>query len=908
MSINFSEKYILVLIPIIIFIVIFISRKDLSSMYEKLLACLRIVIFSLLVFALASPYVSMSTDKISTIFLYDISDSNKRNMEKADEFINSALSSKKDNSEVGLIAFGEKAFVDTAPVKDFELKDLSTYENGEFTNIASSIEASNQLVKKGEGKRLVILSDGNENIGDSESVAEMVKANNTVIDVFYTGSMLEKEVEFTNLLVPKTINKNAKYDIEASLTSLIDTTGNLRIYKNNNIIVDKEIEIKKGENNYLFSDVSTEGGYVLYSAEITSKDDTMFENNTYYAYTNVVDSPRVLVIEKNGSGSEIEKILLNSEVIVDKKEASTVSSNLDFINSYDCVILCNVEYEELPKGFEDTIKNYVTNLGGGFINTGGENAFAPGGYLGTAFEEILPVDFDLKTKSEDPSLGMIMVIDRSGSMATANYGVSVMEIAKEAAIRGVETMSDKDMLGVIAFDSEFEWVVPYGKIDGKKDEIITKIGEIQPNGGTSILPGFAEAYTTLLSSPAKYNHIILLTDGQAERTGYDNIISGMKKNGITLTTIAVGSGSDTALMESLAKKADGRFYFTNEFTNLPRIFAKETRLANKEYINNETFYPEAAEYSKITENIESIAPIDGYVSTTIKSRADMVLKSPDDEPVLATMNVGIGRTAAFTSDLSGNWTSRFLSSESGQEIIRNTVSYVMRKDTENVEISAKRVGADTEIYVKMPYDSTVKKVTGKVFNSNNESFEVSLSQIKPGEYKGVIPMLEEGSYIARANIESEGDIKTALSGFTVPYSEEYRINNFEKGKQKLEKLAEITGGQVLTKPEDVFLGRKIVSVYNKNLKNVFIVLALILFVFEIFIRRFDFLRRRLEIINAGINDKKENREKKKTEKMKEMLKEEKQEIKEEKEIKKEEVQKESSSSSIDKLVQRKRKR
>ena len=37
-----------------------------------------------------------------------------------------------------------------------------------------------------------------------------------------------------------------------------------------------------------------------------------------------------------------------------------------------------------------------------------------GGYADTPLEEILPVDMEIKTQSENPDLAMIMVIDKSG--------------------------------------------------------------------------------------------------------------------------------------------------------------------------------------------------------------------------------------------------------------------------------------------------------------------------------------------------------------------------------------------------------------------------------------------------------------------------------------------------------------
>ena len=47
---------------------------------------------------------------------------------------------------------------------------------------------------------------------------------------------------------------------------------------------------------------------------------------------------------------------------------------------------------------------------------GGEQSFGLGGYYKSTLEEILPVRSDFEKEKEKPSLGMVIVIDRSGSM------------------------------------------------------------------------------------------------------------------------------------------------------------------------------------------------------------------------------------------------------------------------------------------------------------------------------------------------------------------------------------------------------------------------------------------------------------------------------------------------------------
>ena len=80
-------------------------------------------------------------------------------------------------------------------------------------------------------------------------------------------------------------------------------------------------------------------------------------------------------------------------------------------------------------------RTYVQDLGGGLIMLGGDQSFGLGGYYKTVLEEILPVRSDFEKEKEKPSLAMVLVIDKSGSM-----GGEKIEMAKEAAKSAVELL------------------------------------------------------------------------------------------------------------------------------------------------------------------------------------------------------------------------------------------------------------------------------------------------------------------------------------------------------------------------------------------------------------------------------------------------------------------------------------
>src|SRR5690606_33416216 len=101
----------------------------------------------------------------------------------------------------------------------------------------------------------------------------------------------------------------------------------------------------------------------------------------------------------------------------------------------------------------------------------------------------------------------------------------------------------------------------------------------QEGGGTEIFGAVDEGLRRMLEVDAARRHIILLTDGQsATNLSYDTLTREMNESQITMSTVAIGDGADQTLLQTLAEKAGGRYYFTNDESTLPTIFSQEAVL------------------------------------------------------------------------------------------------------------------------------------------------------------------------------------------------------------------------------------------------------------------------------------------------------------------------------------------
>ncbi len=866
MNIEMINPFWLFIFPIMVGAFYWIAKNKIHSTFRRrFFIFIRSIVSLFLILALCGVTIQKTSERVTTLFAVDLSDSTKQAQESVKTFLKQAESTRTEKDDIGLLCFGADAVLEQSPINQVAFpQTFLSYVQKNATNISNVLNLGASILPENTRKRIVLLSDGVETAGDALAQSKLLQAQNITVDVFPLSAKEQPEIQLSALQISNLINKNTEYDITLQISSNIDTNATIKLFKGNTLIANEQVAVSKGESNIVFSDKTENGGSIIYRAELTAEQDTLSQNNKAYAYCYITDVAQILLIEQNQSGSVWEDFLQNSQASVTKISIENAPVTVEQLNHYDSILLSDLSVDVMPNGFLDALESYVKTTGGGLLVTGGENSFALGGYYKTKLEEILPVEMELKTEGENNSLGMIMVIDRSGSMDGGQYGASKIEMAKEACMRSLNSFMPGDCLGVIAFDDIAEWAVPFQTVQDNIDEIRMGIGSIQPGGGTSILPGLYEAYEALKVADTKQKHIILLTDGEAEKVGYDSILSEMKQNGITLSTVAVGTGSDTSLLQRLAEQGSGRYYFTNEFGDLPEIFAKETLLAGKEYLNNRSFYPKQKNASSIMADINMIPSLEGYVGTTAKPRADVVLESDKQEPILATWQYGLGRTGVWTSDVFGKWSQNWLETQQGRQILQNSISWVMKKQNEKeVNATAEIEGEKSLLTINMAYDETIAEIKGSVVSSTNKTYDVILNRISPNVYTGSIDTTEEGGYILNLQItNTEGETDNVNTGFSIAYPKEYDRRNWGKGDTLLNRIAEVTQGRILTDGTNIFTEKPQAVTDTQNLTNFFLLFALLAFLFDVFFRRFSIVTQRLENILTGWN-KNEHKENKK---------------------------------------------
>jgi Mg-chelatase subunit ChlD len=855
MAINFARPYLLIILPILLF-ALFYTAKRLNRIYKlkkNIILTIRIIIFTLLILALAGFSLKWAAKDTTTVFVVDASDSMLTSRAEAEKFVAEALDKKSPKDSAAVLVFGDNAQVESFISKAPAFNKIETKINGTYTNIENALTAAISMFTENSKKRVVLITDSEENEGKASKTAPSLIEQGIDFKVYNLEKTVGNEVAVDSVSVPQRLNMGEDFNVVVNITSTVNTDAKLTLFSGKEKVAEENVQLSKGGNSFVFKDRASIGGFKNYKVIVEAGLDGEVKNNEASAFTNVKDKPRVMVIEDaKGEADALINILKASGIEYSKVSAASVPRTLQELTTYKTIISCNVSAENLNEGFLNALEPYVKDFGGGFVATGGDNSFALGGYFKTNLEKVLPVNIEMKGKKEIPDMSMMLIIDKSGSMTGGQGGITKLDIAKEAAARTLDSLRARDEIGVLTFDDTNYWVIKPKKAEDK-DSLRDDIGTIRSGGGTSILPALDEGYNTLKKSNAKIKHIILLTDGQAEQSGYDELIKKIKEDNITVSTVAVGGDADRGLLENIAKGADGRFYFTDDIANIPRIFAKETFMAAKAYLNNREFTPVISSshpiISAVAEN--GLPSLLGYLGASPKDAAKVILRSDEDDPILTVWQYGLGKTAAWNSDVSGKWSRNYIGWENNARLWQNIINFTVESyETETASIEAVMEGSKGIISFADKDTTNETPTTATIVTPSLESIEVKLYPTAPGKYGGSFDVKEPGVYMIKGMQNKDGEITNAVTnGLAVQYSPEYKIAS---EASTLDMLVKEAGGTYIKTVEEVYKGNPKEVSGRTDLANAFLIIALILFVLDIALRRLNFSFDKLSVGAAAI--------------------------------------------------------
>jgi Mg-chelatase subunit ChlD len=736
------------------------------------------------------------------------------------------------NNKVAFVRFG----AEPGPVVND--RTATVVANKQGTNIAAALEVARASIPPSHVPRLVLLSDGNQTAGDGLRTA--LRGGVPVYTV-PLSARTEPEVQVSGVNVPAQVRDGEPFYVEVVIDSNHDDEGEVEVFRGAHRVVAERVKVKPGANTFRFRQQVSGERMAEYTARIKGFKDKFLDNNSAKGLVFSSGKPRVLVVDSDAKQAKHLAFALEQEGIkVDVRPSQGIPDTISDLQNYELLVLSNVPATAMSTRQMNNIRTYVQDLGGGLVMIGGDQAFGLGGYYKTTVEEILPVRSDFEKEKEKPSLAMVLVIDKSGSMG----GVK-MEMAKDAAKAAVELLGPKDKVGVIAFDGDLFWISEMQSA-ANKGQIIDKISGIEAGGGTVMGPPMEAAYEALQNTPAKLKHVIVLTDGVSEPADFEGIAQNMAQAKQTCTTVAVGDDCDFKLLQEIARIGNGRYYHAEDPSNVPQIFAKETVTASKSAINEQPFNPIVARPSQVIADIKfDDSPfLLGYVTTRPKPTSELILTTEKGDPLLAWWRYGLGMTVAFTSDAKSRWAAEWLSWPGYSKFWAQVVRHAMRKsDAKGVFVQVDQKDG----VAKVTLDAV--KTDGKYLNEAAAELTVieprggekkmAMTQTAPGRYVGEFPIDKTGTYHLSLTQQTKGQQPLQQSrGLVVNYDDELRIRPTDEAW--LESVARASGGTFRPEPESVFAADERSASRPVPLWPYLLMVAAVIFLADVALRRIDF--------------------------------------------------------------------
>jgi uncharacterized membrane protein len=773
----------------------------------------RMALVGLFAMLLAEPRSVKSSTDMAVMYLLDISDSTgDRQVNQALRFIAETASLKPRQDLAGLVIFGKNAAVEFPARKPLVFEGsaitLNSLVDRDATNIEQGLSLAAAMLPEDKLGRIVLISDGIETEGDLAPVIEDLKARGIAIDVLPVEYDIRNEVWLERLELPQFVKQGETYEASVLLSALSAGKGTIRLLENGDLIAEKEIDFELGKNRYSFPIYLRTAGYYEYSAEVVVPPgrDTLSQNNRVLNSLFLEGQGKVLVVHDPAGDprdrQEIVRALQDGQRIVQIQSAYELSRDPLGLLEFDCILFCNVPADALDVPQMSAVHDAVFTSGVGFIMVGGNNSFGPGGYHRTLIEDALPVTMDIDQKKVLPKGALVLVLHTCEFPEGNTW-------AKRITREAIKVLGAQDEVAAIDYEVGENWIFRLTPA-GQYDKLSKLIEQAQPGDMPSFDRTMQMALAELSKSDAATKHVIIISDGDPQPPP-PAVIQKFVDNQISVSTVAIfpHGGMEIGLLREVAKATGGRYYYPADSNELPRIFIKEAKTLKRTMIQRKTVFPELLMPSGVLKGIDGIPAIDGYVLTSPRREKEQLIlqvpgesntdtEGPEYDPLLAIWQYGLGKTAAFTADLSSNWSSKWTAWDRFDAFVQQLVTEVSRsREKSSLRLWTYLNGSEGIIGVEdFAETESFRELRAMISGPQGRRQEVSLRQIGPRRYQASVPLWGKGRYHVVAEPVGQATANDrAFGGFIIPYSPEYL--RFRSNPLVLDEVMNKTGGKTL---------------------------------------------------------------------------------------------------------------
>jgi uncharacterized membrane protein len=838
LPIRFDEPFWLVLLLLILPALV-LSRRSIGGLSARkawVTFSIRAVVIFLLSIALAHPVWEKRGEGLTVSVLIDQSQSIPLPMKSyAVAFLEQAAEAKeRDEDRVAVISIAKDANITAMPDRYSRVSAEGDPGDLSATNLAAGVRLALAIMPDDTANRIILASDGNETVDSVLEAAEIARANNIPIDVLPLEFEHTDEVIFERIITRARARRGQTVDVKLVLRSTAEVSGTIRLSMNGEPLdlsgpdePGRGLRVTLPPGPTVLSNTISldEPGPQLFEASFDPDDpqaDAIERNNSAVAVTFVGGAGKVLVIDDGVTESAyLVQALKESDIAVEVRPPDALLGGLVFLSGYDAVVLANVPRYAFDDTQDRMLRAYVHDLGGGLIMLGGAQSFGAGGWIDSEVAKALPVKLNPPQTRQMPA-GALALIMHSCEMAQGNFW------GQKVAQSAIEALSRLDYAGIVEYNwgggaggiQGCSWAFPMQRLGDKKaalDATKTMVVGDMP----SFAPSMQLALQGLTGVSAAQRHAIIISDGDPSPPSA-KLLQDYVDNSVTVTTVMVGGHGtpmDKARMKAVATKTGGEFYDVKNPKQLPQIFIKEAQFVSRSLIQEGDVFQPQVPNSMLpgpAQGFPRVPSITGYVLTAVRdglAQTPILIPTEDgNDPLYAHWNYGLGKSIAYTSDLSTLWGGQWAGWARFRSFWEQSIRWAMRSASPTNMLVNTRVEGDRAIIDVEALDADAAtlnflRTSAVVLGPDASADPLTLQQVGPGRYRGEFPVDEAGAYLTNIAFETgagdnvqRGNLQAAV---TVPYPREFRA--VKHNAALLEDLAARTGGRVLAADDPMLL-------------------------------------------------------------------------------------------------------
>ena len=250
-------------------------------------------------------------------------------------------------------------------------------------------------------------------------------------------------------------------------------------------------------------------------------------------------------------------------------------------------------------------------------------------------------------------LNLCFVLDVSGSM-----GGAPLRTVKEAALKLVDRLTERDRISIVVFDHKAKVLVP-NQLATDLDSIKSKIHTLKAGGGTSIDDGLKAGIAQLANGKEdRVSQLLLLTDGENEHGDNDRAIKladvAIGYN-LTVSTLGFGDHWNQDVLEQIADAGGGSLNYIEHAEEALGIFSRLFTRIQSVGLTNAYLNLELVGGTRLADlkPVAQVAP-ETVELPAIQEGNDAIIRIGDlmkDEPRVVLMNLYVPQLTASTATI-----------------------------------------------------------------------------------------------------------------------------------------------------------------------------------------------------------------------------------------------------------------